>query len=40
MREHIDDACNGKRLARVDARDAALGDGGGNDAGMGEVGGV
>jgi hypothetical protein len=38
MREHVDDARNGKRLARVDARDATLGDRGGNDAGMREPG--
>src|SRR3954447_14580088 len=38
MCEHIDHACNGKRLACVDARDSAPGDGRGNDTGMGEVG--
>jgi hypothetical protein len=38
MRQHVDHAFNGKRLARVDARDAALGDGGCNDAGMRKTG--
>ena len=38
MRQHVDHAFNGKRLARVDARDAALGDRGRNDAGMREAG--
>ena len=38
MRQHIDDAFDGKRIAGVDARDAALGDRRGNDAGMGEAG--
>ena len=38
MCEHIDHACNGKRIAGVDARDAAPGYSRGNDTGMGEAG--
>ena len=38
MREHVDHACNGERLARVDTRDAAFGDRRRNDAGMRETG--
>ena len=38
MCEHVDHACNGKRLASVDARDAPLAIVDGNDTGMGEAG--
>jgi hypothetical protein len=34
MCQDVDHACNGKRVARVDARDAALGNRGCKEAGM------
>src|SRR5215213_5377235 len=38
MREHVDHAVDAQGIARVDARDPALGDGGRDDAAVGEVG--
>ena len=37
MREHVNHAFDGKRLARVDARDATPGNGGCHDAGVREA---
>ena len=38
VREHVNDALDGKRLVHIDARDPALGDGACNEAGMREAG--
>ena len=38
MGEHVDHACDLQRLAGVDAHDAALGDGRGDDAAISEIG--
>src|SRR5258707_8585756 len=38
VREHINHACDGERIAWINARDTALGDGGGNNAGMRKAG--
>ena len=38
VREHVDHAVDAQGIARVDARDPALGDGGCDDAAVGEVG--
>ena len=37
VRQHVEHAGDAQRLAGVDARDAALGDGGGDDAAIGEA---
>src|SRR5204862_1010533 len=40
VRQHVDDAFDGKRATGVDARDAALRNGGGDDAAISETGDV